>query len=112
VLFRAKELARAWTLRDKHGETSLDMHGRIGGDDFSFVRAIVLAGGGIGAMPRINCAADEASGRLVRVLPGFHLRGATLYLVYPSAKNLPTRVTAFRDFVVEAFRTWTARPAG
>jgi DNA-binding transcriptional LysR family regulator len=112
VLFRAKELARAWALRDKHGETSVDLHGRFGGDDFSFVRAIVLAGGGIGAMPHINCAADEASGRLVRVLPAFHLRGATLYILYPSARNLPTRVTAFRDFVIDAFRTWTAKSAG
>jgi len=88
------------------------VRGRIGGDDFAFVRAIVLAGGGIGAMTHINCAADEASGRLVRVLPAFHLRGATLYLVYPSARNLAARVTAFRDFVVDAFRTWTARSAG
>lgn len=111
VVFRAKELARTWTLRDKQGETSLGVRGRFGGDDFSFVRAIVLAGGGIGAMPHINCAADEASGRLVRVLPAVHLRGATLYIVYPSAKQLPTRVTAFRDFVVEAFRAWTARSA-
>lgn len=111
VLFRAKDLVRTWTLRDKHGETSVEMRARIGGDDFSFVRAMVLAGGGIGAMPHINCVADEASGRLVRVLPAFHMRGASLYVVYPSAKNLPSRVTAFRDFVVEAFRAWTRKSA-
>jgi len=111
VVFRAKELVRTWNLRDKHGETPLELRGRIGGDDFSFVRAIVLAGGGIGAMPHLNCVADEAAGRLVRILPAYHLRGATLYIVYPSAKNLPTRVTAFRDFVIDAFRTWTARSA-
>jgi DNA-binding transcriptional LysR family regulator len=85
------------------------VRGRIGGDDFTFIRAIVLAGGGIGAMPHLNCAADERTGRLVRVLPAHHLRGATLYIVYPSAKNIPSRVTAFRDFIVEAFRAWSAR---
>jgi LysR family transcriptional activator of dmlA len=46
------------------------------------------------------------SGRLVRVLPDYHARGASLYIVYPSAKNVPARVTAFRDFVVEAFASW------
>ena len=29
----------------------------------------------------------------------------------PSARNLPTRVTAFRDFVIEAFDTWIAKSA-
>jgi DNA-binding transcriptional LysR family regulator len=96
-------------LRDARGDTGVAVRGRIGGDDFSFLRGIVLAGGGIAAMPHINCAADERAGRLVRVLPTYHLRGATLYLVYPSAKSLPARVVAFRDFVVDAFRAWTTR---
>ena len=108
VLFRAKDLAQTWAVRDARGETSVSVRARIGGDDFTFIRAIVLAGGGIGAMPHLNCAADERAGRLVRVLPAHHLRGATLYIVYPSAKNIPSRVTAFRDFIVEAFRAWTA----
>jgi DNA-binding transcriptional LysR family regulator len=107
ILFRAKDLARTWTFSGEKGETNLEVHGRVGGDDLSFVRAIVLAGGGIGVLPHLNSAADEASGRLVRILPRLHMQGATLYLVYPSAKNVPTRVTAFRDFVVDAFRAWS-----
>jgi DNA-binding transcriptional LysR family regulator len=109
VLFRPQELVRTWTFVGAGGESSVAVRGRVGGDDFSFVRAIVLAGGGIGVLPYVNSAADEASGRLVRVLPALHLRGATLYLVYPSAKHVPTRVTAFRDFVVDAFQAWAAR---
>jgi DNA-binding transcriptional LysR family regulator len=108
ILFRPQELVRTWTFVGA-SETSVEVRGRVGGDDFSFVRAVVLAGGGIGVLPHINSAADEASGRLVRVLPALHLRGATLYLVYPSAKQVPSRVTAFRDFVVEAWRAWSAR---
>jgi DNA-binding transcriptional LysR family regulator len=111
ILFRAKDLTRTWAVRDARGETSVAVRGRIGGDDFSFVRAIALAGGGVAAIPHINCLADERAGRLVRVLPAHHLRGATLYIVYPSAKNVPARVTAFRDFVIEAFRAWSARSA-
>jgi len=109
VVFRAKELAKTWALRGADGESNVQVQGRIGGDDFAFVRAIVRAGGGIGILPRINCAADEAGGHLIRVLPEFHARGASLYMLYPSAKNVPARVTAFRDFVVAAFGPWVSR---
>ncbi len=109
VVFRAEELARTWALRGAAGESKLAVRGRIGSDDLSFARAMVLASAGIGLLPQINCTADEVSGRLVRVLPAFHARGATLYIVYPSTKQVPARVTAFRDFVSEAFTVWTAR---
>jgi|HubBroStandDraft_4_1064222.scaffolds.fasta_scaffold03279_11 DNA-binding transcriptional LysR family regulator len=112
VVFRGIELARTWGLRSAAGETRVPVRGRIGGDDFTFVRSIVLAGGGIGILPDINSAADEASGRLVRVLPAFHAPGASVYVVYPSARNVPLRVTAFRDFVVAAFEAWRSRRDG
>jgi DNA-binding transcriptional LysR family regulator len=112
VVFRAAELARTWALRGpgRAAEPSIiNVRGRIGGDDQSFARAMVIAGGGIGLLPQINCAADEASGRLVRVLPGFSAGSASLYVVYPSTKQVPARVTAFRDFVSEAFTAWSTR---
>jgi DNA-binding transcriptional LysR family regulator len=109
VLFRAKELARTWSLRSGAGVVDVPVRGKIGGDDFTFVRAMILAGAGIGILPHINAAADEASGRLVRVLPELHARGATLYVVYPSTKNVPSRVTAFRDLVIERFGAWVAQ---
>jgi len=110
VVFRATDLVRTWPVKGAPGEANLEIRGRIGGDDFSFVRSIVIAGGGIGILPHINSAADEASGRLVRVLPEYHVQGATLYILYPSARNVPTRVTAFRDFVIEAFDAWRGPP--
>jgi len=85
------------------------VQGHVGGDDITFVRAIVLAGGGIGLLPSFNCSADVAAGRLVRTLPKWHARGATLYLLHPQARILPARVTAFRDYVVEAFATRRVR---
>jgi DNA-binding transcriptional LysR family regulator len=113
IVFRGNDLARTWVLRATAATaatTDVAIRGRIGGDDFSFVRATVIAGGGIGLLPQLNCAADEASGRLVRVLPGYCARGATLYLVYPSTRQVPARVTAFRDAVTEAFAVWSRRP--
>jgi len=107
VVFRAAELARTWELRGASGAAQVAIRGRIGGDDSGFVRTIITAGGGIGLLPQINCQADEASGRLIRILPEFHARGAALYVVYPSTKQVPARVTAFRDFVADAFAAWS-----
>jgi DNA-binding transcriptional LysR family regulator len=81
----------------------------MGGDDFSYIRAAVLAGGGIALMPRLVCAKDEEAGRLVRVLPAFEAKGAALYVLYPSAAHVPARVTAFRDFVAAAFNARSDR---
>jgi DNA-binding transcriptional LysR family regulator len=102
LVFRAKDLVKTWTLSDGAGTTEVEIHARLGGDDFGYVRAMTLAGGGLALMPRFVCAKDEAAGRLVRVLPAYAARGATLYMLYPSAAHVPARVAAFRDFVAAA----------
>ena len=101
VTFRGKELVRNWPLYGPDGDAGALVHGRIGGDDMAFVRAMVLSGGGIGLLPSINCTVDEAAGRLVRVLPTLRAHGATLYLLHPPARNVPSRVTVFCDYLVE-----------
>jgi DNA-binding transcriptional LysR family regulator len=108
VVFRGKDLERTWALLSASGEAGVAVRGRIGGDELLFVRSMIVAGAGIGLLPHINAAGDEANGRIVRVLPEWHARGASLYVVYPSSKNVPARVTAFRDFVVAAFASWEA----
>jgi DNA-binding transcriptional LysR family regulator len=105
VAFRAKDLERTWKLND----VEVPIRARIGADDFSYVRAAVIAGGGIGLMPRLVCAKDEAAGRLVRVLPSLGAKGAGLYIMYPASTHVPARVTAFRAFVAAAFDAWRAR---
>jgi DNA-binding transcriptional LysR family regulator len=45
---------------------------------------------------------DVATGRLVPVLPEYGLRGAALHVIYPSARQVPSKVTAFRDFLAKS----------
>jgi len=112
IVFRATDLTKTWRLEGKEGAVEVLVRARLGGDDFGYLRAAVLAGGGVALMPRLVCTKDEVAGRLVRVLPGFAAKGARLYLLYPSAAHLPARVTAFRDFVAAAFEvTKSARLA-
>ena len=103
IVFRGKDLTKTWRLHDDERTVDVVVRARLGGDDFGYVRAAVLAGGGVALMPRLVCAKDEAAGRLVRVLPAFKAKGAGLYVLYPSAAHVPARVTAFRDFVATAF---------
>jgi DNA-binding transcriptional LysR family regulator len=46
-------------------------------------------------------AIDVANGRLVPVLPEYGQKGAALYVVYPSARQVPTKVSLFRDFLAK-----------
>jgi DNA-binding transcriptional LysR family regulator len=101
LLFRAENLARSWNLEGPAGATPISLRGRIAGDDFSFLRAMTIAGAGIALLPEINSVEDVTSGRLRRVLPDYSTAGASLYLVYPSKRQVPPRVAALRDFITD-----------
>ncbi|WP_428264483.1 LysR family transcriptional regulator [Haliangium sp.] len=102
VLFRPRDRGTRWHLHGPAGPESVDVTGPVGADEFSFVRAAVRLGAGIGMFPGFMGAADVAAGRLVRVLPEYERRGSKLYLVYPSTEHLPRRVTLFRDYLIDA----------
>ena len=108
LAFRAKDLAKTWTLFDGAHAVDVEVRASMSADDFSAIRAAALAGGGIALMPRLTCAKAEAAGQLVRVLPRLTGKGASLYVMYPSATHVPARVAAFRSFVAAAFDRWKA----
>jgi DNA-binding transcriptional LysR family regulator len=99
VLFRSTTGKATWDLTKLDGEKSpVDVTGPIATDDMSFVRAAVMAGSGIGLLPRFLCARAEMRGRVIQVLPDWVQRGAVLHLAYPSSRFVPQRVVALRDF--------------
>ena len=99
-----------WKLTDTQGnERTVEPRGMIATDDISFMKKAVLAAGGIALLPMYLCAREEQSGKLVRILPGWRLTGADIHVVYPSARYVPQRVVAFRDFLVKELGTITKR---
>ena len=90
------------SLRERSGP-----HPRLRCDDFFFVREALKAGAGVGWLPSFLAEPYLATGELQRVLPGERLSLGGFVLLYPSVKRLPRKVTAFRDFLLEAVR---ARP--
>lgn len=108
VLFRPTRGRVRWVLSVGAREHTVEVRGRIGCDDFSFVRAALVAGSGIGLLPELVCARDVAEGRLVPVL-GARAEGlGSLSVVYPSARHVPAKVAAFRDFLVERYQRHAA----
>ncbi|CAK7001162.1 MAG: HTH-type transcriptional regulator DmlR [Desulfovibrio sp.] len=62
----------------------------------------ILAGQAIGVLPAAVAAPHEAAGRLVRLLPEWHSKGADVCLIIPPG-SIPYRVRLFIDFLAEKF---------
>lgn len=109
VLFRTHNGVGKWRLEGGGEVLDVQPVTRVIADDFGFVRGSVLQGAGIGLMPALLAVDDVPAGRLVRVLPAHESAGGSLFVVYPSARHVPAKVKAFRDFAVERFQTLLRR---
>jgi DNA-binding transcriptional LysR family regulator len=83
--------------------------GRITCDDMAFTREAVVHGAGLGYFEASFVRDHVAAGRLVRLLPQWHIPVSHLYAVWPGGRKLPRKAAAFLDLVVETLK---ARPAG
>lgn len=70
-------------------------------DDFQFVRNAIRAGAGLARLPAFLATADLAAGRLVRLLPRESWKDGRLVLMYPKTPQVPRKLIAFRDFLLE-----------
>ncbi len=77
------------------------VHGALSSNDGDIVQGWALDGQGIVIRSEWDVIKHLESGRLRRVLPAFTLPSADLYAYYPSKKNLPARVRAFINILVE-----------
>lgn len=91
------------TPKPNRGPGRID-EGRIVSDDVFVAREILRRGGGIGGLPVFLAAEDLQAGTLVSVLPKLTLISAPVYLVRPARKHVASRVTAFRQLLLELLR--------
>lgn len=110
VVLRTENGTLAWTLTSGAGvEETIEPNGPIFADDISFLKKALLAGGGIALLPTFLVPREEQVGKIVRVLPDWRVGGTALNVVYPSARYVPMRVVAFRDFLVAELNKITRR---
>jgi DNA-binding transcriptional LysR family regulator len=103
VLFRGSAGRSTWRLTGPNGVETVEVNGVIDVDDMGFVHGAVAAGAGVGLLPLFLTPETDGE-RIVRVLPDYALRGATVHLVSPPGRLEPARVKLFRDFLVAAWR--------
>lgn len=87
----------------RHDSSALGIHltPSVVAQDGSFLCSLALAGTGIALLPLAMAESGLAQGRLVRVLPDQDVDlGFSLYLLHPATPLVPTRIRAFRDFML------------
>jgi DNA-binding transcriptional LysR family regulator len=101
VLFQAVRGRSRILLEGRGRAREVAVVGRVGANDFFFVREAIVAGAGIGPLPWFVARSEIEAGRLVRVLPGYRLPGATLYWLQAPVRPVPRKLEALRDFLLE-----------
>jgi DNA-binding transcriptional LysR family regulator len=77
-------------------------------DDMTHIRELARAGAGVAFLPDYLAAPYVRAGTLVRVDVPHKGLTSQIVLLYPSSGQVPRKVTAFRDFLVE----WLASARG
>jgi DNA-binding transcriptional LysR family regulator len=78
---------------------------RILGNDVLFVREAVRAGAGVGFLPTFVADPLVTTGALVPVLPRARYKKGGIVMLYPSRRQVPRKLTAFRDVLIAALNT-------
>jgi DNA-binding transcriptional LysR family regulator len=100
--------AGAWTLVNPSGQKeTIEFQPKLATGDFALLVGAACAGAGIALVPRANCAAELASGQLVRVLAPWGARDGIVHLVFTSRRGMLPSVRAVVEFAAGALRAAT-----
>jgi len=96
-----------WTFRHRSGkdQETLSFEPHLSMNDYSGLAAVLLAGVGIGDLPPLVQPALVREGRLVEVMPEWHLPTSDLSIVHLSNLHISRPVRLFKEFAVEVAPT-------
>jgi DNA-binding transcriptional LysR family regulator len=98
----------AWTLTNRAGQReTIEFQARLASGDFGLLVAAACAGAGIALLPRENCSAELASGRLVHVLTPWGAPDGIVHLVFTSRRGMLPGVRAVVELAADALRAAT-----
>ena len=104
LLFGSSGRQDVWRLHDAQGkEMPVRVQGRFESNLGELLRDASVAGEGIAIQSLWHVADDLRTGRLQVVLPDFPLATTAISAVMPQRRQVPPRVRAFVDFLVEEF---------
>jgi DNA-binding transcriptional LysR family regulator len=103
VVFTGFAKAREWKLVGPDGTVNVAVSGRIATNNLDVLVHTAKKGLGITVGPTMSVNHALLSGELVRVLDQYEFEPSAIFAVYPSARQLSTKVRAVVDFLVEKF---------
>jgi len=115
VFFSYSDNMDVWEFRSDLGPERVPVSGNLKVNNSDAVCAAVIAGGGIGRLPTFVAHSLLASGRLIRLLPGYEMPSKPLQVQFPSRKLIPRAARFLIDFLVETYdpdRPYWDREAG
>jgi DNA-binding transcriptional LysR family regulator len=89
------------------GSESIEIHlsaSSIAATDLGFAKGLVVAGAGVALLPRFIMQRELDEGRVIHLLRAHVVRGAALYLMHRGGRFLPSKVRAFREFMLRECR--------
>jgi DNA-binding transcriptional LysR family regulator len=94
-----------WTLVNRAGaKETVEFQPRLASGDFGVLVAAACAGLGVALLPRANCGAELASGRLVEVLAPWSAPDGIVHLVFTSRRGMLPGVRALITFAADALQ--------
>src|ERR1700730_299383 len=90
-----------WWFASPEGPLSVSVRGRFRSNNSEAVRRAALNGHGIALLSHLLVTEDIKSDRLRILMPSFLPARFPLTVVYPSRRNLPPRVRAVIEFLIE-----------
>jgi len=115
IMFTGFTRPGEWKLESANGPVTVSVSGRLSSNNLEVMNDAAKQGLGITCGATLLAAQALASGELVRVLPDFQFEPTAVFAVYPSARQLSTKVRATVDFLIDALRdppVWDRRLAG
>ena len=92
-----------WKLFGPGGPVNVAIDGALSSNNVEVLIAAAEQGLGISVGPTQSVAPALLDGRLVRVLSDYELERTAIYALYPSRRQLPSKVRAAVDFLSEHF---------
>jgi DNA-binding transcriptional LysR family regulator len=104
VLFTSLARPREWKLLGPGGPFTVNVSGRMASNNAGLVASSAQRGLGITVGATVVVAPALVTGELVRVLSDWEFENTAIFAVYPSARQLSTKVRATVDFLAEHLR--------
>jgi DNA-binding transcriptional LysR family regulator len=102
--FSYEQLRHRWPIEGPDGNiVHIPVTSKMLSNSGELLRQCAMAGMGIVIRPSFTLCDDLVSGRLVRLLPRYHLGQMSVMMVYPSRRLLSATVRSFVDFISAKF---------